>query len=552
MATAMEHRRFNDPGAWVATLLADTETRPETALALFVLAIVSMGGFLFSHTLSIDDELTLFAGPDGWLSWFNQGRFLIGLLQRLVPQPVTPLFPYVLLACCYVVSYILIIAVHGLRHRWTTHLGFLIFILFPTNWLSQEFVINVPGFGVGLVLVSFAAYITARTAPTKPDFKLSSLSISSILLLILAIGGFQSLITLYLSIGAGNLLFRLCSTDDTISGDSRNRPRLSSLVPWFANGTLAVVLHSALLKLYLAISHTEVHQIDRYFRSPYFMLRTEPQAYIHGNISQLLQTYLTPGLFYGHSLWALTALLAGFPLVVMMKQAGKKYHQNPPPVNARDPQNLNQQQIATLIALAALLLLLPLSLNIISKPYRIPMRALMALPYLAWLASSLWLRGDLTFRNLSVSRNATTITGALLSGILVFQCLICSSNYYAARAYNFRSDQLVAASIAAAITQAKNAPSRQVSYLASQGSLKREVPYSVAMYSTAGSSFFNWDGGNDSRMVTWLKAMGISHLKPATEIQKSLYSKEWEQMSVWPAPGSIVVRNDTILIKFNS
>lgn len=551
MAAATEHRRFNDPGAWVATLLAETKTRPETALALFVLALVSMGGFLFSHTLSIDDELTLFAGPDGWLSWFNQGRFLIGLLQRLVPQPVTPLFPYVLLACCYVVSYILILAVHGLRHRWTTHLGFLIFILFPTNWLSQEFAINVPGFGVGLVLVSFAAYITARTAPTKPDFKLSSLSTSAILLLILAIGGFQSLITLYLSIGVGNLLFRLCGTDDTIRGDSKNRPRLSSLLPWFANGTLAVVLHTALLKLYLAISHTEVHQIDRYFRSPYFMLRTEPQAYIQGNIAQLLQTYLTPGIFYGHSLWAFTALLVGFPLVAMTRQAGKKYDQNQPPDNARQPQNLNQQQAATLIALGIILLLLPLSLNIISKPYRIPMRALMALPYVAWLVSSLWLRGDLRSGSMIAGRTVTTLAGALLSGVLIFQCVICSSNYYAARAYNFRSDQLVAASIASAITQTNSEPGRQVLYLASQGSLKRELPYRVAMYSTAGSSFFNWDGGNNGRMVAWLKAMGISHLKPATDSQKSLYNKEFEQMREWPSPGSIAVKNDTVLIKFN-
>jgi len=551
MAPATGQRRLIDPGAWISTLLEETGTAQETALALFVLAVVSMGGFMFNHTLSIDDELNLAAGPDGWLIWFNQGRFLIGLLQRLVRQPVTPLFPYALLACCYVISYTIILAIHGLRHHWTSHLGFLIFILFPTNWLSQEFAINVPGFSVGLVLVSLAAYVTARTAPTNSRFKLSSLSGTSILLLILAIGGFQSLITLYLSIGVGSILFSLCKADPTLSDGNGGGAWLRSLYPWFANGALAVVLHTALLKLYLVFSHTQVHQIDRYFRSPYFMLRTEPQAYIQGNISQFLQTYLTPGVFFGHSLWAFTALLVGFPVVVVLRQTTKRNNLNRGTGGADTLRSLNQQQIAALIALGLLLLLLPLSLNIIAKPYRIPMRALMALPYVAWLLSALWFQSSLTSGNMTRGRKATTIIGALLAGLLIFQCLVCSTNYYAARAYNFRSDQLVAATIASAITQAKTDPNRKIVYLASQGSLKRDVPYNVALYSTAGSSFFNWDGGNNGRMVAWLKAMGISNLEPATTLQNSLYSDELGQMAEWPAPGSIIIKNDTILVKFS-
>jgi hypothetical protein len=71
------------------------------------------------------------------------------------------------------------------------------------------------------------------------------------------------------------------------------------------------------------------------------------------------------------------------------------------------------------------------------------------------------------------------------------------------------------------------------------------------MYSTAGSSFFNWDGGNTGRMVAWLRAMGISNLEPATTLQNSLYSDELGQMAEWPAPGSIIIKNDTILVKFS-
>jgi hypothetical protein len=71
---------------------------------------------MFHPTLGIDDEQLLFAASDGGSPWFSQGRFLIGLIQLIVPQPVTPLFPYLLLASSYVASYTLIISIHGLHH----------------------------------------------------------------------------------------------------------------------------------------------------------------------------------------------------------------------------------------------------------------------------------------------------------------------------------------------------------------------------------------------------------------------------------------------------
>ena len=191
-------------------LLRVSRTTPEGTLTLFVLAVVSMGGFMFHPTLGIDDEEILLAASDGGISWFSQGRFLIGMVQLLIPQAVTPLFPYLLLATAYVASYTLILSIHGLHHNWKSGLSYLSFILFPTNWLSQEFMINVPGFALGLFFVCLAASIT-RQQTTDPLLPRSGFSVSpwAICMLVLAIGGSQSLITLYLAIGAGSLLFQL-------------------------------------------------------------------------------------------------------------------------------------------------------------------------------------------------------------------------------------------------------------------------------------------------------------------------------------------------------
>ncbi len=48
------------------------------------------------------------------------------------------------------------------------------------------------------------------------------------------------------------------------------------------------------------------------------MMRTQPGQYISGNMDQFFRTYLTPGMFYGHSLWAFTGLVAALPLLLLL------------------------------------------------------------------------------------------------------------------------------------------------------------------------------------------------------------------------------------------
>jgi len=118
------------------------------------------------------------------------------------------------------------------------------------------------------------------------------------------------------------------------------------------------------------------------------MLRTQPAQYISGNIDQFFRTYLAPGIFYGHSLWAFTGLVALLPLLTLLTRFFQANQKDTSPAKA------DQIRDITMLILVALLLAAPLSLNIISQPYRIPMRALMALPYVAWLSSMIWLEAS--------------------------------------------------------------------------------------------------------------------------------------------------------------
>ncbi len=269
------------------------------------------------------------------------------------------------------------------------------------------------------------------------------------------------------------------------------------------------------------------------------MLRTEPVNYIFGNLEQLIRTYFTPGYFYGHYLFAFPLVLIGsIGLVVWMRRGSRKE-----PVLEAFSILRGWPAVLTLL----LLLLSPLLLNVISKPYRIPMRALMALPYVAWLASILWI--ELAAQ---AKMKRWLFVGTLLSGLLITQCLIAISHYYGARAFNFRSDQLVASSIVSTMVQQTTSPQRgPINRLVSHGELKRVVPYRTAWYSSAEGSFFNWDHGSDARIVAWLRAMDIEGLKPLEQENIAALAPKFGLMQVWPSPNSIRVEGNTVLVKFS-
>jgi len=533
---------IGSPQAWSDSLREiqrGTQLTPTAALTLFTFAVISMGGFMFSHSLGIDDELTLFSKDASWIRML-QGRFLMGLIDQLVPQSITPLFPYLLLSVCYLLAYTLILSIHGLSHGWKTHIGFLIFILFPTNWLVQEVVLNVPGFGLGLVATCAAALITTRTCIQGQGGLRAYLSPLAIAFLLIAVSSFQSLVTLYLTIGAGSLFF-VSNVDISLARISVNK-FFKTILPWVVNSLFAVAIHSLLFKVLLRVSNSSPHQVGIYFRSPYFMLRTQPASYLFGNINQFLQTYLRPGYFYAHSLWALTALVIGS--LVIYAWMGSK--------NTRNLNSPNKSASSLYLRGASLLFCIlcllgfPLLLNVVSAPYRIPMRAFVALPYIAWFASSLWL-------NLAVASGKSRLhaIGVVLSALLVIQSLVTTSSYYAARAFSFRSDQLVASTLVSAINQASAPSQKPVNLLISQGILKRSPPYGTAWYSTAAGSFFNWEDGSSSRMVAWMRAMGIEGIKAGDLKLRPDLKLYFASMNSWPSPGSIRVIDGVALIKFS-
>jgi hypothetical protein len=139
----------------------------------------------------------------------------------------------------------------------------------------------------------------------------------------------------------------------------------------------------------------------------------------------------------------------------------------------------------------------------------------------------------------------------MLGSLLIIQSLVAISHYYAARAFNFRADQLVVASIVSSMLESKPNPPNSIRWLASKGHLKRTIPYGTAWYSSAGSSFFSWDQGNTTRMAAWIRAMGVEGIEALSPAKAKTLAPVWQTMANWPAPGSIIVKDDVVMVKFS-
>lgn len=490
---------------------------------LLGISILCLGGFLFSYTLSIDDELTIINREESILFHFQVGRFMLGLLRRGFWQSTHPFIAYASLAAAYVISYALILDLHHLRHSWRTTLAFFIFIAFPTNWLLQEFPVTAFSLSFALVLAPLAAIETLRVheglAGREQRLPLSPLVI---VLLLVMIGFYQSFLLLYVSIGIGCVLLngQPCQQE--------TRGRIKAL-PWFLGyGLIATLLHRLLSKALLEVQGLQPSHLDQYTRNTLGMLRFKPWDYLAGHGAQIARSYLHPSYSYGPGLWALPLLIAGSLLTYVL-------------VKKRTEMFFPFAQGGLLL----LLLVSPFLFNVLSTPNRLPLRIYVSFPYVVWVFAMLLL---LQTRSL---RPTVVMASAAVTGLLAFQCLNVTSEYFFARNYNSRADLITASALASAMLNRPEFRDHGPLKLVVHGELKRPLLSRTAWYSTANGSFFNWDGGNTERIVAYLKTLGLANIHdsdPATRLQ---VKDQFKTMRPWPDPQSLRLRGDVLLLKLS-
>ena len=78
----------------------------------------------------------------------------------------------------------------------------------------------------------------------------------------------------------------------------------------------------------------------------------------------------------------------------------------------------------------------------------------------------------------------------------------------------------------------------------------RSVTQLMPQSETFGASFFEWGEGNVYRIILFLRTLGFDDLSGLGAAERGEYVATGSAMPIFPAPGSVMVEGDVIIVKF--
>lgn len=477
--------------------------------SFFIFAVILNLAMLTIFSISIDDEYSAFRSDHSM--WVMQGRWMIYLLQSFIlPQAVVPYLPHLIFVFFMTGSYLCLIRAHDLQVDFFSYLLFPIFCIFPIWTFIGVFYANIPAVGLGLFLISFAAYLFRCLVIEKSNAYY--LMIIQILLVTIAIGTYQSFLFAFCSMCLGVIAYTHIK-----QGICFAKIRSSLIM-------LAVILLSSTL-IYFIINNIFLYMLNvktayiGMFYNPDILL-SEPIKTIFESLKQMKETYSSSSL-YGVSFEGIGALmLLGIYAVL---------------VNKNLPRIIDKIMIVGLVFMLALA---PFALNFFSNGL-MPLRTLVGVPYVVWFSALLALI------------NHQKIIRALVMILIVvgiFQIMYANSLYAASLQLRQTHDEMLANSLYQRIIDVHpNFDRTKIYPVAFYGPKFVELPYPKVLSSTISESFFSWDYGSATRMVSYMKLIGFNNLEVAANSDD--FISYFKDMPNWPAAGSVKVVSDVTLIK---
>jgi len=133
---------------------------------------------------------------------------------------------------------------------------------------------------------------------------------------------------------------------------------------------------------------------------------------------------------------------------------------------------------------------------------------------------------------------------------VAIQCLYTSAEFQATRRLAFQHDVQLAAQIYGRITAEIPAFDVTKTYRADfYGKQEFKTVYPEIGGSTLSASFFEWDGGNPTRITAFMKILGYSNITTVDSATRTAMLPIFQQMPVWPADGSVRVVDGVILVR---
>ncbi|MBS0570187.1 MAG: glucosyltransferase domain-containing protein [Proteobacteria bacterium] len=483
-------------------------------LIFFALYFFRLGQF----SISIDDELEAMGNYSN--VWILTGRWAGYVIDRyLLARSTIPFLPIFLFGIAMCMAYLQLLRAFGIqRARATDFLAFPFFAALPTWAFLAAFAANIASAGLGYLLAMRALARYRSCLDRLDEFGVlhalfSPGAVAAMLWLGIAIGIYQAFLFAFVTAALALLILASSRKSFTL----RELQRQLFL--------LAGIVLGALL-LYVAVD-VMFRSITGLYSRSYLGSILDWNSLLHSPLGVTSKVLDSMGEAYGGrgSLYGITAF--GFPLLIvcgigtmMMLPA------------------LGSMQRAALWILGLAMFTTPFGLHFLAGG-AMPARTLVAVPIVFWFCATL----GMTTRHFRLA--ATTFAVVLVAILQIFysSTLLQASNFFV-RVH----DQALAQALYARIVEVQpDSADTQALVVDFYGAKSFQTQYPRS--STSGFSFFEWDGGNEGRILAYMHLIGYTNLVTASTEQRERDLATFAKMATWPAHDSVRVVGQTTLIK---
>lgn len=468
--------------------------------------------------LSVDDEAGAFrTDPSVWIA---DGRWTAFLVEKFIfSQPVLPFVPNLFFYVCLAVSYMFLLRAYKLRFYWVTIIAYCIYVTHPIWWFIGEFYSNIPSTGIGVLALSIALYLTSKVdLATKFNKGDAFLVVFSGIFLSVAIGAYQSLVMFYLVGGMAAILLSYALHSAKQSPEVRlTLKRIGLLVVVLLAG---VAFYQVINKLAQNFYPSSRSYINSFLRIEALM--ADPVGISLLVLKEMWKLYSGSIETYGVSFFS-SAIIVGLAIASLISQ-----------------KTLSALLLCAVCALG--MLLSPFLLHFVTGAIYLPLRSMLAVSLVICVTVIIVLeRGG-----------ALRIPGVIITLLLLFQMISVNGLYSASTILATTHDRLTAEALYSRMAALHPfADDGAPIYVDVYGKLPFTNRYPAPETSTMGASFFNWDGGNANRMLTYMRVIGLGNVYALQHERSINLTPEFDGMPIWPAEGSVRYKDGIYLIRLS-
>jgi len=478
-------------------------------LILAIIIIAAYGFDLFNLNLTIDEEIHSFYNPPE--TWIRQGRWAIFLMRKLMlPYTTVPFMPLFIGLCFHLAGMLILMEMWGVKKAWQKVLVGAIGIICPVVATMYTFSIMNFAIGAGYFCVALSLLIFARA---NKGWKYLA-----ILPGMFGIAVYQAFLPTLLVAYLAYLVLRSLETPTHPFTDT---------------------LQMLLIQVGSVLGYWGVQQLflvsDKTFISNYI----SNQLALPGSWEE----FLTIGkgflvemlrLYTGHESVFVDKL---YVLGIMLFIAGMAYL-----VELAENKSKTGRKTWSLLLYFGMITVPFVSGFFMRGVYFT--RVLLAYP-LALVALVM-----LGFKTRHVILQVLLGSFTIMT---VFGFAVADNRLFAASHLALQADRLTASNlnlrIADAVAEA-GVERADIKYLEIVGALEYPESNLIPEVDTFGGSFFQWDSGNNIRIILFLRTLGIGEFDPLPNEQRLEMVPIAQALPNWPDPHSVKVEGETVLVKF--